>query len=61
MNIPREDSVNSLVNSYLDLKFEFIHDDTNKGFADGNDIRIFDLVLIAFFSDYKLRTYLSIF
>ena len=55
-NIPREDSVFSLLNSYLELNFDVLHAATNNRYADGNDIRLVDLRPIALFSNYKLTT-----
>ena len=43
INIPREDSVISLLNSYLDLNFDVVHAATNNRYADGNDIRLVNL------------------
>ena len=40
INIPREDSVISLLNSYLDLSFEVIKRADNSSFANCNDIRL---------------------
>ena len=56
INIPREDSVISLLNSYLDLNFDVLHAATNNRYADGNDIRLVNLAPIALFSNYKLTT-----
>ena len=56
INILREDSLISLLNSYLDLKFDVVHADTNNRYADGNDIRLSNLGPIAMFSNYKLAT-----
>ena len=56
INIPREDSVISLLNSYLDLNFDVVHAVTNKRYADGNDIRLVNLGPVALFSNYKLTT-----
>ena len=56
INIPREDSVISLLNSYLDLSFEVIKKDDNSRYANGNDIRIVNLGPIALFSNFKLTT-----
>ena len=56
INIPREDSVISLLNSYLDLNFDVVHAATNNRYADGNDIRLVNLGLVALFSNYKLST-----
>ena len=43
INIPREDSVVSLLNSFLDLNFEVIKIADNSRFANGNDIRLINL------------------
>ena len=56
INIPREDSLISLLNSYLDLNSDVVHAATNNRYADGNDIRIINLGPIALFSNYKLAT-----
>ena len=56
INIPREDSVVSLLNSYLDLNFDVLHAATNNRYVDGNDIRLVKLGPIALFSKYKLTT-----
>ena len=56
INIPREDSVNSLLNSYLELNFDVLHAATNNRYVDGNDIRLVNLGPIALFSNYKLTT-----
>ena len=54
INIPREDSVISLLNSYLELNFDVLHAATNNRYVDGNDIRLVNLGPIALFSYYKL-------
>ena len=54
--IPREDSVISLLNSYLELNFEVLHAATNNRYVFGNDIRLVNLGPIALFSNYKLTT-----
>ena len=54
INIPREDSVISLLNSYLELSFDVLHAGTNNRYADGNDIRLVNLGPIGLFSNYKL-------
>ena len=54
--IPREDSVISLLNSYLELDFDVLHAATNNRYVDGTDIRLVNLGLIALFSNYKLTT-----
>ena len=56
INIPREDSVISLLNSYLELNFNVLHAATNNRYADGNDIRLVNLGSIGLFSKYKLTT-----
>ena len=56
INIPREDSVISLLNSYLDLSFDVVHAANNNRYADGNDIRLVNLGPVALFSNYKLTT-----
>ena len=56
INIPREDSVISLLNSYLDLNFEVVKRADNSRYGDGNDIRLVNLGPIALFSNFKLAT-----
>ena len=56
INIPREDSVISLLNSYLDLNFEVIKKADNSRYANGNDIRLVNLGPIASSSNFKLTT-----
>ena len=56
ISIPREDSVISLLNSYLELNFDELHAATNNRYIDGNDIRLVNLGPIALFSNYKLTT-----
>ena len=55
-NIPREDSVISLLNSYLDLNFEVIKKNDDSRYANGNDIRLVNLGPVALFSNLKLTT-----
>ena len=55
-NIPREHSVISLLNSYLELNFDVLHAATNNRYRDGNNIRLVNLGPIALFSNYKLTT-----
>ena len=57
INIPREDSVISLLNSYLDLNFEVIKRADNSRYANGNDIGLVNLAPIALFSIFKLTTH----
>ena len=54
--IPREDSVISLLNSYLQLNFDVLHAATNNRYVDGNNKRLVNLGPIALFSNYKLTT-----
>ena len=56
INIPREDSVISLINSYLDLNFEVIKNADNSKYGNGNDIKLVNLGPIALFSTFKLTT-----
>ena len=56
INIPREDSVISLLNSYLELNFDVLHAATNNRYVDGNDIRLVNLGPYALFNNYKLTT-----
>ena len=56
INIPREDSGISLLNSYLDLSFEVVKKNDNSRYANGNDIRLVNLDPIALFSNFKLTT-----
>ena len=56
IDIPREDSVISLLNSFLELRFDVLHAATINRYVDGNDIRLVNLGPIALFSNYKLTT-----
>ena len=56
INIPREDSVFPLLNSYLDLNFEVIKRADNSRYANGNDIRLVIFGSDCFFSNFKLTT-----
>ena len=56
INIPREDSVISLLNSYLDLNFEVIKKADNTRYGNANDIRLVSLGPIALFCNFKLTT-----
>ena len=55
-NIPREDSVISLLNSYLDLNFEVIKKADNSRYGNGNDKKLVNLGSFALFSNFKLTT-----
>ena len=56
INIPREDSVISLLNSYLEINFDELQAVSGNRYADGVDIRLVNLGVIALFSIYKLTT-----
>ena len=56
INIPREDSVISLLNSYIDLNFEVIKKADNSRYGNDNYIRLINLAPIALFSNFKLTT-----
>ena len=56
ITIPREDSVISLLNIYLDLSFEVIKRADNSRYANGNDKRLVNLGPVALFSNLKLTT-----
>ena len=51
INIPREDSVISLLHSYLEINFDVLHAATNNRYVDGNDIRLVNLGSIGLFSN----------
>ena len=56
INIPRDDSVISLVNSYLVSNFEVIIKADNSRYANGSDIRHVNLGPITLFNIFKLTT-----
>ena len=56
INIPREDSVISLLNSYLELNFGVLQAASDNRYVDTSDIRSVNLGPIALFSNYKLTT-----
>ena len=56
INIPRDDSVISLLNSYLVLNFDVLHARTNNRYVNDNDIRLVNSGPIALFSNYKLTS-----
>ena len=49
MNIPREDSVISLLNSYLELNFDVLLAASGNRYADGDNIRLVNLGPTSFF------------
>ena len=56
INIPREDSVISLLNSYIKINFDVVKAATSNRYTDADDIRLVNLGPIALFSKYKLTT-----
>ena len=56
INVPREDSLISLSNSYIDFNFDVMHAANINRYVDGNDIRLVNLGPVALFSDYSLTT-----
>ena len=56
INIPREDSLISLLKSYIDPNFDVLNATTNNRYADGADIWLINLGKIALFSNFKLTT-----
>ena len=56
ITIPREDSVISLLNSYLELNFDVSQAATDNRYVDNDDIKLVNLGPIALFSNYKLTT-----
>ena len=56
INIPREDCIIPLLNSYIELKFDVLQAATDNRYVDANDIRLVNLGQIALFSSYKLTT-----
>ena len=58
INIPREDAVISLLNSYIELNFDVLEAATSNRYTDANDIRLVNLgpIALALFSNYKVTT-----
>ena len=56
INIPREDCLISLLNSYLELNFEVVIRSNKSRCANGDDIRLVNLGPVALFSNFKLTT-----
>ena len=56
INIPREDSIISMLKSYLELTFDVLKAASNNKYVDTSDIRLVNLGPIALFSNYKLTT-----
>ena len=57
INIPREDRVISLLNSYLELNFDVLHAANKNRYVDGDSIRLVKLGPITLFSKDKLTTF----
>ena len=56
ITVPREDSVISLLNSYIEINFDVLKAATSNRYADTDDIRLINLAPIGLFSNYKLTT-----
>ena len=56
INIPKEDNLISLLNSYIEINFDVLKAATSNRYADADDIRLVNLGSIALFSNYKLAT-----
>ena len=56
INIPREDSLISLLRSYLDLNFDVLPAATNNRHVEGDDKWLINLAATALFSNFKLTT-----
>ena len=56
INIPREDSVISWLNSYTEINFDVLKAASSNRYADADDIRLINLGPRALFSTYKLTT-----
>ena len=54
ITMPREDSVISLLNSFLDLNFDVLHAATGNRYVDNIDIMLVNIDPIASLSNYKL-------
>ena len=50
INIPREDSVFSLLKSYLELNFDVLQAATGNRYADGSDKKLVNLAVSVLFS-----------
>ena len=56
IKIPRDDSVTSFLNSFLNSNFDVLHAACNNRYANGNDITMVNLGPTALFSMYSLAT-----
>ena len=56
INIPTEDSVISLLNSYVNLDFDVLHAATGNRYVENIDKSLVNLGPIALFSNYRMTT-----
>ena len=56
INIPREDSLISLLNSYIDLNFDVLHANDDTRYVNNDESRLVNLGPVALFTNYKLTT-----
>ena len=56
INLPREDSINSALDSRVDLKLDVLPTATVNRYENGNDIRLTNFGSIASFSKYDLTS-----
>ena len=54
INIPSEDSVNSLLNNCIDMFFDVLHAAIGNKYTDDDDVRLVNFGPIVLFSNYKL-------
>ena len=57
INLPREDSIISFLNSYFNLNFEATKKADNSRYGNSNDKRLVNLFPIALFSIFKITTF----
>ena len=55
INLPRDDSVISLLNSYLEINFDVLHAATGNIYVDNIDTRLIKLGPVDLISNYKLK------
>ena len=60
INIPWEDSVNSLLNSYLDSNFGVIKTTDASRYANGNDIKLVNLGPFAYLGPFALFSFFNL-
>ena len=56
INIPREDGVISLLNSYIEINFDVLKATTNNRYADTDNMRLNNLGAFSLFNNYNLTT-----